>query len=318
MISLFSNKKIFLGVSTMVLILAIIVVSSFFPFIFDPERIGTKKFLTDQLIIMAITIMVNVSMLFISQASNAQNKNSEIAKAKVSFMNSVEKIEDHTSFYQWVKKVLQKNDRRDIAEKELLRLGIDFKVWDLSDAEIRSLTVAQKINGVYFKPLTKSQIKAIFNLKSKIKKIKFVSPNYYTSYNSMMSDKNLSEIASNENTKKIATIIFQLVWKILTSFIFAAILTSLVRDLTQDGSLAQAFMRFLSRMICFVSSSFLGYMLGCKINDLDAFYILKRVEVHTLYLEDKDFKPVDEAKEAFIERVREENSKVLAIEGKGE
>ena len=91
------------------------------------------------------------------------------------------------------------------------------------------------------------------------------------------------------------------------TFIFSAILASLVRDLAQEGgSSAQAWMRFLSRMFAFITSSFLGFTLGCKMNDLDAFYILKRVEVHTLYLEDKDFKPVDEDKQAFIERVKKE------------
>ncbi len=291
----------------MVLVLAIIVVSSFWPFIFDPSRVGTKEFITDQMIIMAITIVATISMMFISQASNAQNPNSEIAKAKVEFKKSIEKIVEHTVFFQWIKRVLQQNDRKDIAEKGMLKLGVDFKVWDLSDDEIRSLTVAQKFGNTFYKPLTKQQIKGVFELKKRVKKIKFVSPNYYTSYRSLMSDKNLSEIASSENAKKISTIIFHLSLKIILTFIGAAILTSLVRDMAQEGgSSAQAWMRFLARMFAFITSNFLGYMLGCKLNDLDAFYIIKRVEAHTLYLEDKTFKPVDEAKEAFIERVKEE------------
>ena len=292
----------------MVLMLAIIIISSFFPFIFDPSRIGTAEFLTDQLIIMAITIMSTVSMMFISQASNAQNPKSELAKAKVNFEISVVKIKERTAFYQWVKKVFQPNDRRDIAEKEMLKLGIDFKVYDLSDSEIRKLTQAQKFGDNFFKPLNKAQIEAVISLKKRVNKIKFVAPNYYTTHKSLMIDKNLSEIASTENTKKIATVIFQLTWKILATFIFAAILASLVRDLTQEGGeSAQAWMRFLSRIFAFIKSSFLGYLLGCKMNDLDAFYISKRVEVHQMYLEDKTFIPVDEAKEAFIERVRQES-----------
>lgn len=309
---IFSNKKIVLGTLTMLLMLAIIVVSSFFPFIFDPTRIGNAEFLTDQMIIVAITIMAMVSMMFISQAGNAQNPKSEIAKAKVEFDISIKKITEHTAFYQWIKKVLQVKDRRDIAEKGMLRLGIDFKVWDLSDTEIKSLTVAQKYGDTFFKPLTKQQIQGVFDLKKKVKKIKFVAPNYYTSCKSIMADKNLSEIASAENVKKIATVMFQLIWKIVFSFIFAAILASLVIDLTEgEGETAQEWMRFLSRMFAFIKSSFLGYMLGCKINDLDAFYISKRVEAHTLYLEDKTFKPVDEAKEAFIERVKNENKLLI-------
>ena len=308
----------------MVLVLAIIVVSSFWPFILDPNRIGTTQFITDQMIIMAITIATTVSMMFISQASNAQNPNSELAKAKVAFKQSIEKIVQHTVFYQWIKRVLQPNDRKDIAEKGMLKLGIDFKVWDLSDAEIRSLTVAQKFGDTFYKPLTEKQIQGVFDLKKRVKNIKFVSPNYYTSYKSLMADKNLSEIAASENAKKISTVIFQLSLKIIMTFIGAAILASLVRDMAQEGgSSAQSWMRFLSRMFAFITSSFLGYMLGCKLNDLDAFYITKRIEAHTMYLEDKDFKPIDEAKEAFKERCLEEEHKLIGqdahlIERKGD
>ena len=219
--SLFTNKKIMLGGLTMVLLLAIIVVSSFWPFILDPKRITTTQFITDEMIIMAITIASTISMMFISQASNAQNPKSELAKAKVAFEVSVKRIVEHTAFYQWIKRVLQPQDRIDIAEKGMLKLGVDFKVWDLSDSEIRSLTVAQKFGDTFYKPLTESQIKGVFDLKKRVKKIKFVSPNYYTSYKSWMSDKNLSEIAASENTKKISTVIFQLTLKITLTFIGA-------------------------------------------------------------------------------------------------
>lgn len=308
----FENKKLLLGALTLILVLAIIIVSSFWPFILDPSRIGTNEFITDQLIIVAITISSLVAMMWIAQVGNAQNPKSELAKAKVEFAASLAKIVVHTWLYQWIKKVLQPKDRLDIAEKGMLKLGVDFKVWDLSDTEIRSLTVAQKFGDTFYKALTEPQIKGIFALKKKVKDIKFVSPNYYTSYKSFMSDKNLSEIAATENTKKILTIVFQLTLKIVLTIIFSAILGSLVRDLAQDGgSTAQAWMRFLSRMFAFITSSFLGYMLGCKLNDLDAFYIMKRIEVHTLYLEDKTFKPVDEGKEEFKERCIEEEHKLL-------
>ena len=309
------NKKIILGVLTMIVILAIVVVSSFFPFILDPSRIGTNEFITDQMIIMAITITATISMMFIAQSSNANNEKSELCKAKVQFMASMKLITNHTWFYQWVKKVLQVNDRKDIAEKEMAKLGVSFEVYKLSDNEIRSLEKPQKIENTFYKALTKKQIKRVISLKKRVASIKFVSPNYYTSFKSLMIDKNLSEIASGENKKKIATVVFQLTIKILMSFIFASILASLVRDLTQEGGFtAQAVMRFLSRIFAYITSSFLGYLLGCKLNDLDAFYILKRVEAHTLYIEDKSFEYVDEGKLEYIERVRKEQL-LLGTEG---
>lgn len=308
----FDNKKLLLGCLTMVVILAIIVVSSFWPFILDLSRVGTTEFITDQMIIMAITISVTIAMMFIAQVSNAQNPNSELAKAKVEFMNSIKKIVNHTWFYQWIKRVLQVNDRKDIAEKGMLKLGIPFSVYELSDTDIRSLEKPQKIGDTFYKSLTKKQIEGVLSLKKQVAGIKFVSPNYYTSFKTLMIDKNLSQIASGENKKKVFTVIFQLTLKIVMSFIFAAILASLVRDLAQEGgSTAPAWMRFLSRAFAFITSSFLGYTLGCKLNDLDAFYINKRVEAHTLYLEDKDFKPIDEAKQEFIERVLNEEHALI-------
>lgn len=301
------NKKLMLGVLTMVVILAIVVVSSFFPFILDPSKIGTREFLTDQLIIAAITISATVSMMFIAQVGNAQNPNSELAKAKVEFIKSMARITNHTVFFQWIKRVLQVKDKQDIAEKEMARLGIDFAVYNLTNNEIKELTKPQKYGDKFFKSLTKEQIKSVLKLKKEVATIRFVSPSYYTSFKSMMSDKNLSQIASGENKKKIYTVLFQLSLKIILSFVFSAILASLVRDLTQDGGMsAQSWMRFLSRIFAYISSSFLGYMVGCKMNDLDAFYISKRIEAHTLFTEDKDFKYEDEAKLEFMERVRNE------------
>lgn len=310
------NKKMILGILTMLVILAIVVVSSFFPFILDLTRIGTTEFITDQMIIVAITISSTISMMFIAQSSNAQNPMSELARAKVGFVASMEKIVNHTIFYQWIKRVLQVNDRKDIAEKEMLRLGVPYDVYELTEVEIRSLTKAQKIGNKFYKALTENQIKAILKAKKRILNIRFVAPNYYTSYKSWMIDKNLSEIASSENKKKISTVLFELTLKIIFSLIGAMILASLVRDLTQEGGLtAQAFMRFLSRIFAYITSSFLGYMLGCKMNDLDAFYINKRVEAHKLFLEDKNFKYVDEGKLEYIERVRQEQLYIETKEG---
>lgn len=317
MVQNFVNKKILLGLMTMLLILGIIVVSSFWPFILDPSAIGTTEFITDELIIMAIIISTMTSMLFVAQASNAQNPKSELAKAKVAFEASMKRINSHTALYQWIRKVLQPRDREDIARKGMRKLGVPFSVFGLTEPEIEALTVAQKYGDEFYKPLTKEQIKGVIRLKRKNGAIRFVSPNYYTSCKSMSSEKNLSEIAAGENEKKVLTVVFQLLVKMVATFVFSAILASLVRDVTQDGgSTAQAWMRFLSRMTSFTSSSFLGYTLGCKINDMDAFYISKRVEVHTQYLEDKTFVPQDEGKEAFKERCLKEEHALLLEGGK--
>ena len=55
----------------------------------------------------------------------------------------------------------------------------------------------------------------------------------------------------------------------------------------------------------------MGYLVGCQMNDIDAEYIEMRIAVQNMFLQDKEFKPMDqqeEAKQAFIERVKKENS----------
>lgn len=300
------NKKILLGVMSIALIFAIIIVSSFWPFIFDPSQIATKEFLTDELIITAIVLSVTISMLFIAQASNAANEKSEVAKAKVEFKTSLARIINHTAFFQWVKKVLQVKDKVEIAEREMMKLLLPIEIFYLDEKEILSLVEVQKIGDKFYGPYDIIKLKKVIKLKETIAKIRFVSANYYTSAKSIESDKTLSELARNENRKKILNIVIKLSTRILLTWIGASIMGSLIRDLTQDGgNTAQAWMRFLSRMFAFGSSCFLGYNIGCQLNDLDAFYILKRIETHTLFLEDKNFEPVDESKLLYEKKIKE-------------
>lgn len=300
------NKKILLGLLTVTLIFAIIIVSSFWPFIFDPSRIGTMSFLTDQMIIAAITIATTVTLLFMAKAGNAQNPKSKIAMAKVAFAQSLARIAKHTFLYKWIEEVMQPRDRMDVAKKGMLRLGVNFRIWDLTDTEICSLYETREIDGKKYKALTKAQIKGLMRLRKSVKHMHFVKPQYYTDCESYMNDKNLSQIASGENTKKVLLIVFDLFSRMLLTFMTASIFTSLVLDLTeQGGGNATAWLCFLSRMSAFVSSMLAGYMMGCKANDTDAFYINKRVEAHTMYLEDRNFKPIDDDV-VEIEKPREE------------
>ena len=73
--------------------------------------------------------------------------------------------------------------------------------------------------------------------------------------------------------------------------------------------------QLVARLLALVSSSFMGYIVGCQINDIDAEYIEMRIVVQNMFLQDKEFKPIDtqeEAKQEFIERVKKEQ--VLQIE----
>ena len=113
------NKKIVLGIFSILMCLALIVVCSFTNFIIDPKQWQTEEFLTDELIIVAIVIMSMVSVMFIGQASNAQNPDSRLAKSRVSFFDSLKKVIDKNvnAFRQWIRKVLQPDDIKTIKKR---------------------------------------------------------------------------------------------------------------------------------------------------------------------------------------------------------
>lgn len=293
-----NNKKIMLGLMSFLSCLAIVIVSSFFPFIFEPENLFTKKFWTDEIVIIAITLISIISFVFISQASNAQNPKSQIAKANVSFNNSMETITNHSRFYQWIKKVLQKRDKQEIVERKLREFGIvDKTVYNLDNVELEKLINPCKINNHIYKPLTKEQISEIKALKKKIGKLKFVNPSYYTSTKAMESHKTFSELAVSESKKKVLTLLVDITAKVITTLLVAMVFASFVRDLTQEVDKASATYTFFVRVWTMITSAFVGFRTGSNINDIDAFYIMKRVEVHKLYNEDKTFVYIEENNE---------------------
>lgn len=315
------NRKIILGVSAILMAIAFIAITSFVPFIITREKLASEKFWTDEMIIIAITIFALVSVMFVGQASNAQNKDSELAKSKVEFKNSVVKILNINGFAQWVKKVLQPSDIQCVKERELRKLGIDdYTILYLEDAEIRALIGkpqkfewhhGKESETRYYNQITEEQAEYIISLKLGVKKIKLVEPGYYLTVSSIDVDKTDSEKSGRESYKKTVKLIISIASKVLITLIPAMILAALARDLTQEGvDAAEAWATFFSRMFALLSSSFMGYMVGCQMNDIDADYIRLRVHVHERYLQDKDFKPLtqqEEARQEFIERVKKDN-----------
>ena len=326
------NKKIILGIFSILMCLGCIIVSSFVPFIIDPSRWQTNEFLTDELLICAIVIMSMVSTIFIAQAGNAQNEKSRIAKARVEFFASLKKIIDKNvnAFRQWVRKILQPEDIQTIKERRLRNLGIDdLLILELDDEQLLELSKkAQKYailtakdeedkKGRYFKKISEEQYKGILSIKKTEYRIKFVEPEYYLSVKNLTDTRTISERAVNEGRKKRFVLSSSILSKLVMTVVSAMIFASLVRDLTATVDQATAWAKFASRVWAMLTSSFMGYIVGTQMNDIDAEYIEMRIQVHTRYLQDTNFKPLsqqDEAKQEFIERVKEEQ--VLRLEDK--
>lgn len=305
------NKKVILGLGAFAFAIFFIAISSFFPFIIDPKLWQTKEFLSDELIVVAITIFGMLAFVFISQAQNGSDPKSEIAKAKVKFNESADSIKDRNGFKQWVRKVLQRKDREEIRKRLLDHLAIDDKsVLDLEISQIKSLTQPQKFGDKFYKSLSQKQIDGILQIREMDVLPNPVDPTYYLFCKSVGDSKTISEQSGNEGKKKTVLLSWSIISKLATTIIIAMILASLVRDLTQEVDQAAAWMKFFQRMFSLSTSSFMGYLVGCQMNDIDAYYINLRVEVHMEYLGDNSFKPEsqqDEAKREFIERVKEEN-----------
>lgn len=306
------NRKILLGVSSLLICIALICICSFVPFIIDPSQWQTVEFLTDELIIVAIVIFAMISTIFIGQASNAQNENSNLAKSRVTFFETSSKIVNINFFNQWVKKVLQPKDIENMQQRIMRQVGIeDFSVIKLERSEIKALlNTPQKYNNRYYKGLTRNQVKTILDIKNGKYKISLVEPEYYLSVKNLIDSRTISERSSKEGTKKSLYLTRSIVSRVVITVVLAMIFASLMRDLSAEEDIAQATMKFISRLWAMVSSSFMGYIVGCQINDIDAEYITMRTTVHNMFLQDKDFKPLDdqeEAKQAFINRVKKEN-----------
>ncbi len=320
-LGLLTNRKIILGVTSLVVMMAVIFLFSFVPYTISPGRLQEASFITDLLMVCVITIFGLVGALFVAQASNAQNKKSKIAKASANFIVTKAKVEERglSTFKQWIVNVMQEQDKNIIKKRILEQAGIeDMSVLKLSITEIKALTVPQKYNGEFYKELTKSQIKLLVSIKEHGIKLKFVPPEYYLSVKTIIDNRTRSERANAEGTQKGKLVFASVASKLLLTIAFSVVMALFVKDVTSgEYSSVEVASKLFSRLASFFSSIFMGYLVGCQINDIDAEYIEMRSSAHTDFLEDKEFvgKSAKElAKEAFINRVKDEQ--VLKLDNK--
>lgn len=312
------NKKVVLGIFAILCGILVIAVCSFTPFIIDPSRWQTTEFLSDELIISAIVIFAILAVMAVAQASNQADPKSFLCKARASFFETIDKVSDRSAFGQWVREVLQPRDFKSIRERELMGCGIDdFTILDLDRQQIKELlSKPQKYGDRYYKTITKSQYKTIIGILDGKCYIKPVPPEYYLNYKGMDKCKTITERAGKETSVKTGTTIFNVAMKLIITIIPAMVFASLVRDAASEMTKAEAWLKFASRMFAFATSSFQGWLLGCKLNDIDASYIEMRVMVHKEFLNDKSFKPKSQqelARQDFIERVRKDNIEYGAL-----
>lgn len=314
------NKKVALGTLAFSFAILFVIISSFFPFIVDTGLWNSTEFISNELIIIAIVLFSMLCAITIGQANNAQNPKSQLAKSKVSFIETSANITNISKFSQWIKKILQPRDIKHIKERELRKLGVDdFGILSLEKSELYSLENGpQKIKDRYYPGLSKYQIKKILKLKENSLRVFLVEPTYYLTVKAVDNDRTVTERSGNETSKKTVLISWSTASKafltIMTTMMFAA----LVYDSTKEITIATALITFVSRIFAMVSSAYMGYLVGCQINDIDADYINMRVLVIKEFLQDTSFKALTESelaeeeylkthpKETVIEEITEE------------
>lgn len=316
MVKRYLNKKILLGGLAMLLVFVIIIVSSIFPLLIDPSKWATSSFISNEIIVSAITIMSLICMMFIGQAINAQDDKSKLAKARADFFLKKNAIKDDKiiAFQQRIKFVLEPRDQQAKIERVLNGVGIVNKGYlNLSLNDLKGLLQApQKIENVYYKQLTKKQYMVIKDIIKGKERIAFVAPESYLKVQGIDEKKTISEKQANKEHKKTAYLAWSVFFKLTMALIVGFIFTSLVYDSSQGKAQAEVLMNLASRLSAMTTSSFFGYLVGQQINDIDADYTNDKTLVMEMFLSDKDFKAKTEqeiAREEWLKKEKEERIK---------
>ena len=293
------NKKVMLGGMALLFGVLMIVLFTFVPYSWEPERLTSDEFIMDSLIIVAITLLGMVCLIFMSQATNANNPASKIAVAMANFKVSKAKIADKHAFKQWIREVQQPKDLQDIKERILMHVGIDdATVLDLSEPEIKGLLDEAKMyRDVPYPALNREQIRACLSIKRGVR-VKFPVPEVYLSARAVLDDRTRSERLANEGSKKRNYALLSIISKVVMTLLISVIFTMFVRDLTQEADVATAAGKFATRMMNLFTSSFMGFLVGGQLNDLDAEYVDLRTETFEEFLADTGFKPKSVKEEA--------------------
>lgn len=315
-ISKLRNKKIILGFTTLISVVAIVFVISLFPFILKPENIGTNEWWTDEIILVVLTIFSVVCVMFIGQASNGQDARSNIAKAKVKFLTYIDKI-DRNTFEQWVEQRLEPVDQASVYKRVLRSVGIKQEdIISLNRSDLKSLIGSpQRINGHWFDEITQKQFDKIIKIKDGNYNIRFVNPGYYLTDKSIDIDLTRSERARNESGKHTRALARSVIFKILLVLMVSITLGMFTRDLVNEQDIGTSLMKLFSRLSTICSGSFAGYLTGSQDNDISASYIEMKADTMKEQLADTNFqaKSMEEiAKEKFELKVRMENELEMA------
>lgn len=325
-VNVLKNKKLLLGLLAMIFGVVVIVITSIIPLIIDPSKWNSAGFISDLIINCAIVIMAMVGMIMVGTSYNAMQKESNIARAIVMFNQSVSELVSPriNDFIQWISAVLEPTDQKDTYKKALRSVKItNLNYLDLSIPQLKALLKEPlKLDNVYFDILTNKQYKVLTDIKNGKYEINFVDAWDWTKNSKYDIEKNHSEKQSSRQKKKTSVMVFQIMGRVFIVIALSLIATALAKDTTAELGVAEIAYKLIARLFNFFTSAFMGFGVGCMINDFDAEYLLDKVEVQKMFVSDKEFKPKTEqelARERFV-KYQKETAQIynVGIEMKGD
>ena len=283
------NQKVALSAVAGFWIIIIICVTSFIPYILDISQITKTSFVSNLILIVAITIFGVVNTMLMAKASNSGNKDSNIAKARVIFFDIIKKIIDFSPYYQWIALVKQPDDQVKKNERLLRAVAIsDGDLYlSLSFSDLKKLLKTEvpiKVGEHYFDKLLQEQYDTIIRIKKGKENIRFVDPSYYTTLRSGETRITPSERSSEECHVHQMNTVIGVTSKVFSTIVFNVIIGMFIYDTSQEGLNPDAWGLLAQRMSALTTSSVVGYLLGTKDNDIAAGYVEDRINVYNEFV----------------------------------
>jgi len=331
----YANKKTILALSSSLAVLAITILSSIPNFMIDPSQIATSKFVTKLIMTLIIGVTNLVCFTVVGGTSNSLNKASNIYRAKEDFRKSAKDIIDtcYAAFRQWVMKVRRPAKQLEVNTRLLRHVGItNLAYLDLDECTLRDLMKApnKELGDKYgVRQITQDQFEVIMSIKNGKTALKFLNPDDYLLEKTMGIDQTDEEVLIKQFTKRNLIFGEEVGSKILVIIVIAITLGCIgwsTAETMGEGDISETQRNFtiawdiLSKVVTAITSAFVGFFDGGKFNDFDAMYLMIKINIHSQFKADKDFKPLTEqelAREEYIkyhQQQEEENRKQLGLD----
>ena len=322
----YSDKKTVLALLSFVMVLAITILSSIPEFVINPSQILTAKFVTKLLMTLIIGVTSLVCFILIGGTSNSLNQLSEIYRAREAFRISAKDIIDHcySAFKQWVERVRRPAKQIEVNKRLLRHVGItNLAYLELDECDLKNLITApnKELGDKYgVRQISKEQYEVVIAIKKGKSAMKFLGVDDYLLEKTMGIDQTDEETLVNQFKKrnwmfgeKIGSRVLIL---IVVAVTFGCIGWSTYNNMSGEMTAAQRVFTIiwdiLTKLATATSSAFIGFYDGGKFNDFDASYLQLKINVHTQFREDKEFKPLTEqelAKEEYLKYHKDQEEK---------